>query len=204
MKSQAQMRPPWLWRNVAQVWPPPQWFRTPRMYFWMVRLLTGMPSLRSSPRMRSAPHRRPRRAMSRMRSMVSFGSGDDRRGRDQRRQKSRKPARCQRISVSGWTTTIAVRQPSRSRAPRRSLRRSKRLSLGRLLLRRRMPKPVAKDRVLDEEVASRAAQICGGRGDVGGVPKRAQGRQCPLEHAPRPCGDAGLSRRASYLRSTTA
>jgi len=28
------------------------------MYFWMVRLQTRMPSLRSSPRMRSAPHSR--------------------------------------------------------------------------------------------------------------------------------------------------
>jgi hypothetical protein len=43
------------------------------MYFWMVRLLTLIASSSSSPRMRSAPHMRPRAAMSRMRSIVSSG-----------------------------------------------------------------------------------------------------------------------------------
>ena len=108
MKSQTHMRSAWFFRKVAQRWPlQPFLPRTLRMYFWMVRLLTLIPSLSSSPRMRSAPHKRPRAAMSRMRSIVSGGSGDVFRGRDRCRQNRRKPARCQRRTVSGWTMAIA-------------------------------------------------------------------------------------------------
>src|SRR6185503_15105664 len=76
MKSQTHMRSAWFFRKVAQLWPPPPRLRTPRMYFWIVRLLTLIPTLSNSPRMRSAPHSRPRAAMSRMSSIVSGGSGD--------------------------------------------------------------------------------------------------------------------------------
>src|SRR5712692_1092453 len=86
MKSQAQVLSAWFLRKVDHVCPPPL-VRTPRMYFWMVRLLTLMPSLSSSPRIRSAPQSRPRRAMSRMSSTVSAGSGEPLRGRDLERQK---------------------------------------------------------------------------------------------------------------------
>ncbi len=96
----------------------------PRMYFWMVRLLTLMPSLSSSPRIRSAPQSRPRRAMSRMSSTVSAGSGEPLRGRDLQRQKRRNPARCQRRMVSGWTSAMAPRQEGRSVAPMTSFNRS--------------------------------------------------------------------------------
>jgi hypothetical protein len=40
-----------------------------------------------------------------MRSIVSDGIGDAFLDRDRRRQNRRKPARCQRRTVSGWTTT---------------------------------------------------------------------------------------------------
>jgi hypothetical protein len=40
MKSQAHIRSAWFFTKVAQLWPPPRLPRTPRMYFWIVRLLT--------------------------------------------------------------------------------------------------------------------------------------------------------------------
>jgi hypothetical protein len=79
----------------------------------------------------------PRAAMSRMRSIVSDGSGDAFLGRDRRRQNRRKPARCQRRTVPGWTNTIARRHDDSRRAPTSSLIRSMRWSVGRLLRRRR-------------------------------------------------------------------
>jgi len=137
MKSQTHMRSAWFFRKVAQLWPPPPRLRAPRMYFWIVRLLTLIPTLSNSPRMRSAPQSRPRAAMSRMRSIVSRGSGDVFRGRDRRRQNRRKPARCQRRTVSGWTMAIARRHDGNRRAPMSSFSRSRRLSFGCLLRRRR-------------------------------------------------------------------
>ena len=103
----------------------------------MVRLLTLMPSLSNSPRMRSAPHKRPRRAMSRMRSMVSFGKGESFRGRERIRQKRRKPARCQRRTVSGCTTAIARRHVRSNEEPRSSFSLSVSPSFGRFVPRRR-------------------------------------------------------------------
>jgi hypothetical protein len=50
---------------------PPHFVRTPRRDLWIVRLLTLMPSLSNSPRMLSAPYRRFRLAISRIRSKVS-------------------------------------------------------------------------------------------------------------------------------------
>ncbi len=42
MKSQTHMRSAWFFRKVAQRWTlPPFLPRTLRMYFWMVRLVTG-------------------------------------------------------------------------------------------------------------------------------------------------------------------
>src|SRR5450432_3519512 len=48
----------WFLTKVAHVWPPPRRSRTDRMYFCTVRLLILIPSFRSSPRIRSAPHSR--------------------------------------------------------------------------------------------------------------------------------------------------
>src|SRR5262249_48938974 len=76
IKAETHMRSAWCFRKLDQLWPPPPRLRTPRMYFWIVRLLTLIPTLSNSPRMRSAPHSRPRAAMSRMSSIVSGGSGD--------------------------------------------------------------------------------------------------------------------------------
>ena len=70
----------------------------------MVRLLTRMPSLSSSPRMRSAPQRRFRRAMSWISPTISGCTGARPGGfRERRRQNRRDASRCQRGSVSGWT-----------------------------------------------------------------------------------------------------
>lgn len=80
-------------------------------------MLTLMPSLRSSPRIRSAPHSRQRRAMSRMTSTVLAGRRDALRRRDPERQNRRNPIRCQRRMVSGWTIAMAPRQEGRSMAP---------------------------------------------------------------------------------------
>jgi hypothetical protein len=55
MKSQAHIRSAWFFTKVAQLWPPSRLPRAPRMYFWIVRLLTLIPTLSDSPRMRSAP-----------------------------------------------------------------------------------------------------------------------------------------------------
>jgi hypothetical protein len=63
--------------------------------------------------MRSSPHDGFSRAMRRIRACNCLGIGG-RPGRDFSRQKSFQPARCQRIIVSGRTTTRASRQ-SKSR-----------------------------------------------------------------------------------------
>ena len=66
----------------------------------IVRLHTRMPSLSSSPRMRSAPERGLRPAISRMSAARVVGGRPDR--RERRRQNARNPARCQRRMVAGW------------------------------------------------------------------------------------------------------
>src|SRR5436189_3177212 len=71
---------------------------------------TSMPSLRSSPWMRGAPQSGLARLISRISrriSSVTFGLPERR--RDFQRQKERKPARCQRITVSGSTIVSASR-----------------------------------------------------------------------------------------------
>src|SRR6266478_1476287 len=59
-----------------------------------------MPSLSSSPRMRSAPQRGLCAAISRIR--VARGVGGCPGRRERRRQNARNPARCQRRMVAGW------------------------------------------------------------------------------------------------------
>ena len=84
------------------------------MYFRTVRGETRMPSFSSnSLAMRSSPQSGFSVAMRRISWRSSSGIGG-RPGRDLKRQNRRQPARCQRISVSGRTTTRASRQ-SKSR-----------------------------------------------------------------------------------------
>src|SRR6267378_6074510 len=87
----------WLRRNVDQPWPSPGG-REPRMYRWTVRLQTRTPSLSNSPRMRSAPQRGLRVAISRINAAREVGGRPD--GREHRRQWARNPARCQRRMVA--------------------------------------------------------------------------------------------------------
>src|SRR5467141_3291056 len=75
-----------------------------------------MPSLSSSPRMRSAPQRGLRAAISRIRAARDVGGRPG--GRERRRQKARNPARCQRRIVAGWTSKVASRQARATRAAR--------------------------------------------------------------------------------------
>jgi hypothetical protein len=70
-------------------------------------------------------------------ALAAGGSGDVFRGRDLRRQNRRKPARCQRRTVSGRTMAIARRHDGNTRAPMSSFSRSTRWSVGRLPRRRR-------------------------------------------------------------------
>jgi len=68
----------------------------------MVLLQTRMPSLSNSPRMRSAPHRRLSLAISLIKSTVCWEIlGAREAALDLYFQKSLKPWRCQRRSVSG-------------------------------------------------------------------------------------------------------
>lgn len=102
--------------NVDQLWPPGSGPLTPRMQFWIVRLLTRTPSLSSSPRMRSAPHSRFSRASRSMRATVfaeTRGRWAPRLGFF--RQSSLKPARCHRSTVSGLTSRSASLQRGTSR-----------------------------------------------------------------------------------------
>src|SRR5262249_19731801 len=68
----------------------------------------SMPSLRSSPWILGAPHNRLARLISRISRRISSGTvGRPRRRRDFQRQYDLKPARCQRITVSGRTIASA-------------------------------------------------------------------------------------------------
>ena len=53
--SQAQLPAEWVRRNVLHFCPRGGFVRTPRIYFWMVRLHTRMPKFHHSPRILSAP-----------------------------------------------------------------------------------------------------------------------------------------------------
>ena len=80
-----------------------------------------MPSLSSSPRTRSAPHRGLRPAISRMSAARFVGGRPDR--RERRRQNARNPARCQRRTVAGWMSRVASRQAGATRAARTIVKR---------------------------------------------------------------------------------
>src|SRR5438309_653011 len=80
-----------------------------------------MPSLSSSPRMRSAPQRGLRHAISRMSATRFVGGRADR--RERRRQNARNPAQCQRRMVAGWMSRVASRQAGATRAARTIVKR---------------------------------------------------------------------------------
>lgn len=73
-KSHAQICEAWFFKNVAQICNDPS--RARKIYFWMVRLATEIPSFNNSPRIRSAPHSRFSRASCWMRAMVSAAKGE--------------------------------------------------------------------------------------------------------------------------------
>ena len=101
------------------------------MYFCTVRLLTLMPSFKSSPRIRSAPHNRFLATISRIKVMVSSAT---RRStfpaRDRRRQNARNPSRCHRRRVSGCTMARARRHVGSTAAAMRKRSRSNIVILG--------------------------------------------------------------------------
>src|ERR1035437_450827 len=77
----------------------------------MERLLTTIPSLSSSPRMRSVPQSRFSWEIRAMRPLTSrLSRGRPRLVRDLQLQYSRQPLRCHRRTVSGWTTSRCWRQ----------------------------------------------------------------------------------------------
>jgi hypothetical protein len=85
------------------------------MYRLTVRGDTRMPSFtRSSAAIRSSPHLRFAVAIVAISARRSAGIGGRPAGRDFQRQNSRKPCRCQRISVSGFTK-VSKRRHSRIR-----------------------------------------------------------------------------------------
>ena len=79
-------------------------------------LPTAIPSLRSSPRMRSVPQSRFSSERRRIRARTSCGTRGRPVGRRERHhQKSRHPCRCQRSTVSGRTSTRWRRQSAHRR-----------------------------------------------------------------------------------------
>ena len=109
------------------------------IYFWMVRLLTRISSLRSSPRMRSAPQSRLLAAISLINVIVSCESlGLLERAFDLCFQNTRKSSRCQRRSVSGCTIKSACFQVRTILARNTRSTRSVFWYTGRLICRRKM------------------------------------------------------------------
>src|SRR5450759_540836 len=120
-------------RQVLQLWlPAVRGFR--HRYRRIERLLTTIPNLSSSPRMRSVPQSRFSWEIRAMRSLTSrLSRGRPRLVRDFQLQYRRHPLRCHRRTVSGWTTSRCWRQPfgqSRRTQTQRTLSRFWRPGLG--------------------------------------------------------------------------
>ena len=95
------------------------------MYLATVDWATWIPSIRSSPWMRGAPHRVLVRLISRIRSLISLGiPGLPGTPRDFNRQKALKRRLCQRTRVSGRTMTIELRRLGQSRYSQTNKNRS--------------------------------------------------------------------------------
>jgi len=88
----------------------------PRHEFGDGRLGDFDPELPQLPWMRGAPHSRLARLISRIRRRISAETfGRPPRQRDFQRQYKRKPVRCHRMIVSGWTMGNAVQTPTEQR-----------------------------------------------------------------------------------------
>ena len=126
----------WFFKKVVQVWLDECAFLSFGMYFWMLRLLTSIPSFNNSPRIRSAPHKRFSFAIFWIKMIVSdstFGLPCD-----FRRQDMRNKFWCQRRRVSGWRIWRACFQNVVKWARRTRWIRSAWVSRGRLTCRFRM------------------------------------------------------------------
>ena len=88
------------------------------MYLWIVRLLTLIPSLSSSPRILSAPQSLFAAATDRISVAVLGERREAGRVRLRHRQRALKPPRCQRMSVSGWTIRRTFSPGRRDRGER--------------------------------------------------------------------------------------
>jgi hypothetical protein len=95
------------------------------MYFATVVCPISIPSMRSSPWIRGAPQSGFATLMSRMSSRISIGVfGRPPRALDFKRQSTRKPARCQRITVSGLRIFKASSTPGAKRYSAANTKRS--------------------------------------------------------------------------------
>ena len=114
----------WFHRNVRHVCD--GGFGSRARYLDTVASETSMPSFRSSPWIRGAPHSGFSRLMRLMRARTSRGIGGrpPLRRRDFHVQYSRKPFRCQPMTVSGFTITSISRQFGNSRDRTTQSRRS--------------------------------------------------------------------------------
>src|SRR5215470_2311580 len=138
-KSHAQTCAAWLREKVAHFCPRGGFVRTPRMYFWMVRLQTRMPNFKNSPRILSAPQSRLSFAICLIKAIVSaatFGLWVE--AFDLRFQYRWKSSRCQRSRVSGATMSRACCQVRTSLASRTRSVRSVLVQAGRFTWRLRM------------------------------------------------------------------
>ncbi len=107
------------------------------MYFWTVRLPTRIPSLSSSPRIRSAPQILFAMAIVRINATASAASlRSVREDLLLRRQVQRNLSRCHRRIVSGWTMATTRCHPGNVAALSMSMNLSSGISLGRDTLRR--------------------------------------------------------------------
>ena len=105
----------------------------------MVRLQTRIPNLSNSPRIRSAPQSRLSLAICLIKATVSWDIlGVREAARDLYFQKSLKPWRCQRNSVSGWTMNSACFQVRTILARSTRSMRSLLVQAGRFTCRRRI------------------------------------------------------------------
>jgi hypothetical protein len=92
---------------------------------------TSIPSLSSSPWMRGAPQSRLAKLISRIRRRISPDIlGRPPRLRDFQRQYSRKPFRCHRMTVSGWTIVTASNTDGNRRYSQTKSNRSASVSFG--------------------------------------------------------------------------
>ena len=166
------------------------------MYFWMVRLLTLIPSLSSSPRMRSAPHSRPRAAMSRIRLIVSRGSGEILRDREMA------PPEQAEAGAVPTQNGLGLHEDDRSPPRRQPARTEEQLqSIDEVELRAVAVASqdidlVAKHGVLENQLPAGPDRIHGDVGDLARRSARGQLRPQPLHASQNPRPDSRNTRQA--------